>query len=175
MRKASDIKNILGLSQDEMALLLGITPSQWSMFKSDKRDIPLPAKEQLAFLLQSIQKKVVLSDESQKFMIAERQKTIDQLQQELLKVQIKTQRLEKQISIMENLRTESLAALEVSSVLTAQKTNPRTTALADSIRLRALNTLKKHSLYQLTELQLKKDNFETLKNKIKQQMKLLEK
>lgn len=175
MSRASEIKNILGLSQDEMALLLGITPSQWSMFKSDKRDIPLAAKEQLASLLQKIQKKEAFSEEGQNVRKTEIQKTKEKLEQDILKVQIKVQRLEKQIGVMENLRTESLAALEVSAVLASQKTNQRTTALAENVRLRALNNLKKHSLYHLTELQLKKEGFELLRSKIKQQIKLLEK
>ncbi|HSD14588.1 MAG TPA: hypothetical protein VLB74_08060 [Flavobacterium sp.] len=174
MRKPSTIKHILGLSQDEMAMLLGITPSQWSMFKSDKRDIPLAAKEQLAFLLQSIQKKEVLSEEGQQLRNAERDKTKEKLRQELQKVKIKSTRLEKQISVLENLRTESLAALEVSVVLAVQKANQRTVVLAESIRLRALNNLKKHSLFKLADMQIKKESFELLRSKIEEKIKQME-
>jgi predicted transcriptional regulator len=34
IRDTSTIKNRIGLSQEEMAMLLGITESQWSMYKS---------------------------------------------------------------------------------------------------------------------------------------------
>ena len=53
MKDRSDIKTILGLTQNEMGMLLGMPRSNWSMFKSGQRDIPLPAKEQLAHLMEA--------------------------------------------------------------------------------------------------------------------------
>lgn len=43
MKTATDLRNALGLTQQEMALLLRITRSQWSMYESGLRDLPVHA------------------------------------------------------------------------------------------------------------------------------------
>lgn len=55
MKKESTITATLGMKQIEVAQLLGINRSQWSMFESGKRDLPLPAKKILATLLSHAQ------------------------------------------------------------------------------------------------------------------------
>ncbi|WP_300568508.1 hypothetical protein [Flavobacterium sp.] len=171
MNNTATIKDLLGLNQEEMAMTLGITTSQWSMFKSGKRDLPLQAKLQFATLLENIQKKKQLSLDVQKLIKAERQRTIDTLKQEHLKVQLKPHRIDKKLSIVENRRTECFAALETVTFLENQKTNQPIENLANSIRIRVTTTLKKHNLFQLTELQLKKENFEMLKKQLEQKIK----
>jgi transcriptional regulator with XRE-family HTH domain len=51
MANDSGIRNLFGLTQSEMAKLLGVGPSQWSMFESGKRDLPSKAQRRLAHLL----------------------------------------------------------------------------------------------------------------------------
>ena len=55
MKKQTSITALLGLRQQDVAMLLQVHPSQWSMYESGKRDLPLPAKQLLAELLTHIQ------------------------------------------------------------------------------------------------------------------------
>lgn len=167
MKNIAAIKNVLGLTQEEMAMLLGISISQWSMFKSGKRDIPLAAKQHLTTLLQAVQKEEV-SKTTQQFLKAEQQKTNEKLKQDYLKVQLKQHRIEKEISTLENHRLECLAALEVVAYMEHQKEK---TGLAASIKARALKSLNTHSLHKLEQLQLQKENLEIVKIKIEKKIK----
>ncbi|NHM08040.1 helix-turn-helix transcriptional regulator [Flavobacterium sp. CYK-4] len=55
MKKENPIRHLLGVTQLEAAMLLGISRSQWSMFESGKRDLPLPAQQLLAEMLAFVQ------------------------------------------------------------------------------------------------------------------------
>lgn len=51
MRKKSSISTLLGIRQQDIATLLGVTRSQWAMFDTGKRDLPLSAQQLLADML----------------------------------------------------------------------------------------------------------------------------
>ncbi|CAM3925156.1 MULTISPECIES: helix-turn-helix domain-containing protein [Flavobacterium] len=51
------IRELLGMKQEEIALLLEITRSQWAMYETGKRDLPTAAKLKLAEMLAFVQKK----------------------------------------------------------------------------------------------------------------------
>ena len=55
MKKEDTICPLLGIRQEDMAMLLGITRAQWSMYESGKRDLPTNASilfsEMLAHVL----------------------------------------------------------------------------------------------------------------------------
>lgn len=51
------IRELLGIKQEEIALLLEITRSQWAMYETGKRDLPTAAKLKLADILAFVQKK----------------------------------------------------------------------------------------------------------------------
>lgn len=55
MKQAFLIRSRFGITQDEIAQLLGIGRSQWSMFESGKRDLPTKAKLLLASIIQSLE------------------------------------------------------------------------------------------------------------------------
>jgi transcriptional regulator with XRE-family HTH domain len=55
MKKEQTVTTLLGITQQDVALLLGISRSQWSMFESGHRDLPLPAKQLLAEMLTHVQ------------------------------------------------------------------------------------------------------------------------
>jgi transcriptional regulator with XRE-family HTH domain len=55
MKKEQTITAILGITQQDVAMLLGVNRSQWSMFESGKRDLPLAAKQLLAEMLTYVQ------------------------------------------------------------------------------------------------------------------------
>lgn len=171
MKKDASLKNILGLTQEEAAYLLGIERGQWSMYVSGKRNLPLAATEKLAALLKQVQQVKSHSKESQALAKAEQKKLQEQLQQDYLTVQIKKRKVAQQIRTIENKRAECFAALEVAAILEHDNAYPAKNNLANGIRARAVGTLRTHNLYALTELQLKKEQLEMLKNSLEQKIK----
>lgn len=55
MKKEHTLRTLLGLTQEDCAMLLGVTRSQWSMFELGQRDLPLAAKQLLTELLTHLQ------------------------------------------------------------------------------------------------------------------------
>lgn len=51
MQKRTTIREQLGVTQEELALLLKVTRSQLAMYELGKRDLPVAAKKQLSELL----------------------------------------------------------------------------------------------------------------------------
>lgn len=79
------------------------------------------------------------------------------------------------ISTIENIRKECFAALEVADFIENQEEKHPIDTFAESIRLRAIRTLKQYDLNALTELQLKKESLEILKTTLEKKMKTFEK
>lgn len=169
--KDATYKNILGLTQEEAGYLFGIERARWSMFVSGKRGLPLAAMQQLALILTHLKEKKGVCKESQDIAKAEKQLLHQKLQYDYRGVQIKLYKIAKQISTIENIRNDCFAALEVAAFLEQEKEYDNRSSLIRSIQIRATNTLKKHNLYVLESLQLKKENLEALKISLELKMK----
>jgi hypothetical protein len=154
-----------------MAMVLQITVSQWSMYKSGLRDIPTEAKNRLTDLLQNAKQENKIPEAREELDTAEAKETQKQLQQDYIGIEIQQSKVAKKISILENTRAECFAALETASFLENQKRNHPMAHLVEGIRLRASKTLREHNLYRLTELQLKQESLELLKNNIAKKIK----
>lgn len=55
MGQDKKISALLGMRQEEMAMLLGVNKSQWSMYEIGQRDLPLNAQLKLAEMLAFVQ------------------------------------------------------------------------------------------------------------------------
>lgn len=175
MKKDDALKNILGLSQEEAAYMLGIERGQWSMFVSGKRNLPLKATQQLAVVLKHLQEKKGVSKENEVIAKAEQQQAQEKLQQDYRKVQIKLYKTDKQISTIENIRTECFAALEVAALLEQENEFQERSKLATGVRNRAMATLQKHNQYALETLKLKKVSLDHLKIGLESRLKAITK
>ncbi|BFM45367.1 hypothetical protein CFS9_40080 [Flavobacterium sp. CFS9] len=51
MKKEKQIVELLGIKQEDMAMLLQVTRSNWAMYLSGKRDLPVAAKLKLSEML----------------------------------------------------------------------------------------------------------------------------
>ena len=51
MEKTDNIRSLLGLSQENLALLLKVSRSQIAMYELGKRNLPVHAMEMLAIML----------------------------------------------------------------------------------------------------------------------------
>ncbi|WP_300565433.1 helix-turn-helix transcriptional regulator [Flavobacterium sp.] len=171
MKKAATLSKLLGLTQEEMAMLLGVSRGQWSMYEARKRDLPATAMMQLAEVLSHVQNKKEVSSESQKLAQAEQIKAQEKLQQEYRNLEFKNRILDKRIASIEKKRAEGYAALEVAHFLETQQQDTSDT-LRKSIEIRAKNTLNKFSLHQLQDLQIKKEQLAVLKLSLEQRLKV---
>ena len=54
MKKIHPIRTLLGLTQEQIAMMLGVTRAHWGMYELGKRDLPLAPKERLGEMLQFI-------------------------------------------------------------------------------------------------------------------------
>lgn len=167
-KKRGDLKNILGLTQEEMAMFLGVGMSQWNMFKSGKRHLPLEATLKLNALLQSVQKEKGVSDDARKLLAKEELETKKQLQEDEIKIEARLRRIQKEMAIIENNRTESFAALQTISQL--EKMDVVNEGLVLIIRKRALQTLEKYNRHSLEELQCKQQSLEVMKKRIQEKL-----
>jgi transcriptional regulator with XRE-family HTH domain len=171
MKHDKTIKNLLGLSQEEISMILGISRIQWAMYETGRRDIPLASKQQLSALLANTQKAKSVSPESIKRAEKEKKNEKEWLNREYKVLDHKQHYLERKIIAIENIRVACFAALEVVQYLESQSENEFTISLVKSIKTRATNTLNKHSSSRLLELKLKKESFEMLKYSFLQKIK----
>ncbi|MES2863286.1 MAG: hypothetical protein V4666_04150 [Bacteroidota bacterium] len=171
MKNRSEIKTILGLTQNEMGMLFGIPKSTWTMFKSGQRDISLTAKEQLANLMESSAKRKKSCKEIEVILKKEIENEKITLKEELITTELKIKRVSKGIENLNRTRENLFAAYETAELLANDNLNPNAKSLADSIRTRVINSLKKYNLATLTALQLKKETLEMLKLQLQKKLK----
>jgi len=171
MKNNATLKNIIGLTQEESAIFFGVTIGHWSMITIGKRGLPLEGTIKLTALLQHLKENKPLSEARQQVDKVENETLKHKLQQDYKDIKFKMYKVDQKISKIENIRTECFAALEVADFLDNHKEKQPFDSFAESIRLRALKTLKQHDLYALTELQLKKESLEILKTTLEKKIK----
>lgn len=160
MKHKQNLKSLLGLSQEEISVLLGVTRSQWSMYELGKRDLPLHAKQELTQLLVYLQKKETTNSELHQLRNNEKKETLKLLESELQLVAYQKHLMTKKILIMEKLRKESLAAMELVVYLKANDHDGKNKTLIQQIEIRSINLLKKNSEARLEQLKIKQQLIE---------------
>ncbi len=163
MKKENHLKSLLGLTQEEAAMLFDITRMQWAQYATGRREIPATAKLKLADILAGVKKNKKSPKLTIKLLEAENTLTENWLQEEAKAVKFKAYALEKKIINIQQVRTNAFKALEVANYLESQKENTSFVEMASFIQNRVKKTLKKNSLVHLKALELKKESLEMLK------------
>lgn len=158
------IRKLLGFSQEEISIVLGITRSQWAMYEIGQRDLPLEAKKELTAILLHLQKAKEDSKVKKELLSLEKIKTEEWLLKELRNIEYKKLLLSKKRYAMENKRAESFAALETVRFLESQNPSANT-SLLQHIKEKASEALNNHPLYKLESIQMQEEQLELLKNK----------
>lgn len=109
MKNNTSIKTLLGFTQKEMAILLGVGYSHYTMFESGKRSLPLHATQKLAELLLHV-----------KTQEAKKQSPTDEKYEEQWKNLIESSLRENQYQIL--LTEKKIAALEKKQHAANQRT-----------------------------------------------------
>lgn len=149
------VSALLGISQENLAILLQVSRSQFAMFESGKRSLPVPAMEKLAVMLTHSQKKSIKS-EVKKNNAVEEQKLLNKL---LLKNSHQQLIVERKIKAFVKKQTAKEASKKIISHLLKEesKTNKSEIAFLKSIASKTENSTTTNSSTKLFELQLKKE------------------
>lgn len=150
-------KNYTGLTQEEMAIYLGITRSQWSMFAVGKRKLPIDSTKKLNDLLHYLQNNNMLKDKS-KFFESENKKLKIELKRKLLDLEVLYIQTEKKVNGLYTIRQQIVTALSTIAFLKIQEHNDSN--LNKMIEMRINKSLEKNSLDSLLYYQQKKQNIE---------------
>ena len=168
MKAKDTFKKLLGLSQEEMAIILGITRTQWSMHEIGKRKLPSAAAIEFSKLMHYIYENHSKEIEMPDFMKEEGKRVHDQLRRDIQKNEYKLSRLTKKMERAQDLYEEALAALQVVAYLDSQPKNENTITIKNVIQqknkislMRQKEILRKHShdieVLQLQNALLKKE------------------
>jgi transcriptional regulator with XRE-family HTH domain len=172
MKKGESICKQLGIKQEELAMLLKISKGQLAMFEIGKRDIPLTAKKQLTEILMGLQANKSKLVNHHPILEEEKKKSHDWLMKEFNDLKFKEFQLERKIEKTQAVREDALKALEVVKYLESGDGFEDRFGMANFILIRIKNTLNKHSLQHLEEMELKKESFKMLKLQLQKKIKM---
>lgn len=144
MKEKETFKNILGLSQEEMAIVLGISRGQWSMYECGKRELPLAAALEFTRMLEYIRDNSSRKILEKEFMKEEKIRVQNLLNKEIKKNEHKIYRLNEKIRQAELFYNNGLAALGVVEYLATQPENERTIGIGHVLKSKALMTIRKN-------------------------------
>ena len=120
MKKQTTLTALLGLSQQEVAMLLGVNRSQWSMFESGQRSLPLHANLLLSEILTHMK-----SFDATKSKGAAQEITPDQLQRQLLENEYQQLRIARKIAAITKKQDAQARLLHLSAFLNEQTTDKK--------------------------------------------------
>ncbi|KIX20205.1 hypothetical protein SY27_13750 [Flavobacterium sp. 316] len=156
MKKRKIFKTPMLFSQEEMAMLLGITRSQWAMFEIGQRDIPSSAKLKLATLIKGVN---VLSKVATKEL--PHHKIQQSKKEEILYTQLKENRLqqliiERKLAKLKKNYQEAENTLQFVALLKGNKNiTVREEAVLNVVQAKALVVLDRNGLHLQLEQQLR--------------------
>jgi transcriptional regulator with XRE-family HTH domain len=153
MKKSENIREILGVSQEDLAVLLKVTRSQLSMYELGKRDLPTSALLQLAPILKFMHEESLKlgSADLLKFQAEQQKKVLEQL---LKENQYKQKLLERKLEIAEKKYQSNVAAMQLMRYLEREAPETR---LIKVIEAKATSELEKNGLEVLTKYKIQKE------------------
>ncbi|MCL9807046.1 hypothetical protein NAT51_16040 [Flavobacterium amniphilum] len=154
MKAKENFKSVLGIPQEDIAVLLGVTRTQWSMYELGQRSLPVHAMLELGNMMEYIQQPKFQSKELQSVLREEEEQSRKAIQKEMETTQYKMLVLGKKIKEVQRLRNENLAALRLAAYLETQTPEGLTHGMGEVIKVKALAMFKKYN-GQLEKFQLR--------------------
>jgi hypothetical protein len=161
--KNISLKSVIPLTQDEIAMLFGISRSQWSMYDLGLRDLPLEPKTKLITLLKHLKSAKKASPKSKKIQVFEESEAKKGLQYKVACLEFERQLLDRKILTTEKKRAESFAALEVVQFMESENNTEMNATLLKFIASRAEKVLERNTLEKIITLKIEKEQMEALK------------
>ena len=145
MKEKNTLRSLLGIAQEEIAIVLGISRSHCAMYGTKKRSLLLHAKLELVKILRYTEKREFKDKEIQSFISQEVLRMQKAFEKEMQLNVYKIHVLEKKIKKVERLCNESLAALRLSEYLDTQTDNERTVGMSQIIKTEAMEVFKRNT------------------------------
>jgi transcriptional regulator with XRE-family HTH domain len=157
MKNSTEIQELLGMKQEDMAMLLQVTRVQWSMYVLGKRNLPIAAKLKLAEMLDFLTKRDPDSrksfvpnpiEKSKRDNFFETQKITNKHQQTIL---------ENKLKVIEKKYNAGVIALKLVGFLETKTEEPtkENQNLWNMIKQNAKTDIEKSNLVVQEQLQLK--------------------
>lgn len=156
MKKSQSLTSLLGLTQDDLALILKVKRSQFAMYQAGSRPLPLASTQLLAEMIQYVngpatEDKTTTHPAEQ---LAQKQKAVQKMLKENIYQQMATAR---KITSVETKYTAKLKALKLVEFLSrsTDTIESEESAILRSIAYKASKSLKSQGLDLLFKLKLK--------------------
>ncbi len=161
MKKENPICSLLGVTQHDMALLLRVSRSQWSMYELGKRDLPVPAKMLLAEMLTHISSPAA-SAKSVPHIEKQQDKTKVRLERLLRENDYQQLLTAKKIASAEKKYTAQLRVLQLVDFLNSHPNShaSRQEGQLAGMARKASKAIEMAGLTDLTQYQIKRDMLE---------------
>ncbi len=121
MKNEEPISKIFGASQLEMAMVLKIKRTQWSMFELGKRNLPVSAKLQMSEMLNHVQSPKSKNAKKQLLSAQQQDNTQQKLEALLRENDYQLQTVERKIAGIQKKQAEAVAALQLVDFLAPQE------------------------------------------------------
>ena len=145
MKDIDTFKKLLGITQEEIAIILDTTRSQWSMYEIGKRNLPFSAALEFTKMMKYIQENSSKEIEI-KYSSEEYEKQVyNQLKKEMKKNRYELDGLNIKIEQVQRFYDDGLAALRVVEYLDTQPENERIVSVKKLIRCKAITKLRKNN------------------------------
>lgn len=160
MKKETIFKTKILLPQEEMAMLLNVSRSQWSMHKIGYRGLPAKSREKFSFILKLTDELPTDSVYRKETVERQEQEQLVKLEAQLKDVAIKQFRLEKKYKVAVEKYQAALRTIDfVHLALSKKKFLDFECEALRSIENKAIETLNRYSLYEQTQLKIKLEAF----------------
>lgn len=158
MKEKQNIRTLLGISQENLALILQVSRSEIAMYEIGKRSLPLHAMEKLAEILSVLKKNTSKHIPSDNYLNLEAQFLKSQLQKNKHKQLI----VENKINTLIKKQNVFNSTIEVTNYLLNKKStvNKNEIAILKSIQVRSINNVTQKNAIVLLKLELNKEVLE---------------
>lgn len=158
MKKQNTIRTLLGVTQEDIAMLLGVSRGQWSMYEIGRRDLPLAAKQLLAELLTHLQSPETINKGLSQFIQQDPQK-LQLLERLLCENKYQQLRIARKITALEKKHAAKLKTLQVVDFIThrPQHKSAFVAALFQSMTRKASQSFETESTVLLIQYKLRQE------------------
>ncbi len=158
----SEIKNVLGIKQEDLAMILGVSRSQLSMYLIGKRNLPIKAKLILSELIATFSKKsklkinnaVLLQDTNNAAILMESIQINNEYKQVVL---------QKKLNVLERKYTEAKKTIALIDYLEASQDDSKNDKkqLYELIKINAEKEIQKNSITKQIPLKIEIESLKT--------------
>lgn len=160
MKGSSDFRDALGVSQEEAAMLLGVSRSQFSLFELGKRSLPTTAMVAYVEMWTYVQEQVNKKESEDAHTVLDKEKVKMFIETELAQTLYKQKFLQKKILATRAKFNKAQAALHLVEYLKS-KGNSKQDNFSRVLEMNAQKKLEKHGILAQTKLEIELKSVES--------------